>query len=493
MLGTGLAQLRFAASLIFGFPFSTWALDKLVDAALRTHAEFGSLGSGAGELTGGPELDDETRREFQARRFRAVLKRATSDTAYYGSWLPGLGIDLQHLGFEDIVSIPITPKSALRDDPDAFVRRTARPVLQAMTTGTTGRPTYVQFSARELQVMVALSALGFLYEGTLEPDGVVHIGTSGRAVLGNLGLAGACARIGATAYLAGVIDPAETLAMLAERRALPGKKRRASVLSVYASYLGQLVETGLRLGYRPDDFGVERVLVGGEVVTDGLEDRARRLFGDVDFRENYALTETLPFGGTECEQRHLHFEPSHGLAEVRDPRTGAPASPAAVGTLVLTPFPPFRETTLLVRYDTEDIVRSLAGPLTCRLRQLPATGRVDGKLRLAVQHENGWVTPRQLLEALECIDAVPLPARCSMRPVHGGVDVEVCVRNSTPAVCRLVRESLEAHAVPVIDLRLVEDPRLLSKPLPCRADLREVRFDHEADATPASSLHEVAA
>jgi phenylacetate-coenzyme A ligase PaaK-like adenylate-forming protein len=401
MLGTGLAQLRFAASLIFGFPFSTWALDKLVDAALRTRAEFGGLGKDAAELTGGPALDDETRREFQVRRFGSQLRRASRETAYYGSRLRDFGVDLDHVRFEDIARLPTTPKSALRDDPDAFVRRAARPVLQAMTTGTTGRPTCVHFSARELQVMVALSALGFLYEGTLEPDDIVHIGTSGRAVLGNLGLAGACARIGASTYLAGVIDPADALAMLSERRALPGKKHRTSVLSVYPSYLGQLVETGLRLGYGPHDFGLEQVLVGGEVVTNGLETRARRIFGDVAFRENYALTETLPFGGTECEQRHLHFEPSHGLAEVRDPRTGAPAAPDAHGTLVLTPFPPFRETTLLLRYDTEDLVRSVPGPLSCRLRQLPATGRVDGKLKLALQHEDGWVTPRQLLEALE--------------------------------------------------------------------------------------------
>src|SRR5262249_26737427 len=148
----------------------------------------------------------------------------------------------------------LTPKDALRADADAFVRRAAKPVVRTMTTGTTGWPTSVYFSAYELRVIVALSALGMLFDRQLSEEDVVQMNTSSRATLGNIGLAGACAHVGAVAYLTGVVDPAHTLALLSERHRLPGKKQRASVLSLYPSYLGEVVETGFQLGYKSADF-----------------------------------------------------------------------------------------------------------------------------------------------------------------------------------------------------------------------------------------------
>src|SRR5205085_11111154 len=105
------------------------------------------------------------------------------------------------------------------------------------------------------------------------------------------------------------------------------------------------------------------------------------------------------------------WEASQVLVEVIDPETGTPAQPGATGTLVATPFPPFKETTLLLRYDTEDVARPLAGPFDCSLRHQPATTNLLGKLRLAARHDGGWTYPRDVLEALEADDAVPLPAR----------------------------------------------------------------------------------
>jgi phenylacetate-CoA ligase len=398
------------------------------------------------------------------------------ETAYYGRVFRRLGLEPGRLRWEDVVVLPLTPKAALRDRPEEFVRVDARPFLWAMTTGTTGRPTSVAFSARELRVIAALSAIGFMAGGQLGAEDVVHIGTAARGALGTLGLAGACAHLGATAYLAGVIEPERTLALLSEARRLAGKKARASVLSTYPSCLGELVECGLRLGYRPDDFGLERILVGGEVATTGLRVRARRLFGEVQVTETYAMTETIPFGGAPCEQGHLHFEPIHGLLEVLDPQGGAPATPGELGTLVATPLPPFRETTVLLRYDTRDAVRPLARPLACSRHAQPASGPIEGKLDLAVRHADGWTTPRDVLEALEALDEVPLPARCALHAVPGGVAVEVVARGDGAAARRAIGQSLEARGIPLRALQLVERPDQLRKALPLRCDLREAAF-----------------
>ena len=240
-------------------------------------------------------------------------------------------------------------------------------------------------------------------------------------------------------------------------------------------------------------------------MTAGLKARARRLFGPVAFDEGYAQTETWPLGGVRCAAGHLHFEPSRGLVEVlalpdgrpRAPRGAppapaaagvpapAPAAPGAPGTLVATPFGPYREASVVLRYATEDVVRAVAGPPTCPLRHLPATGDVLGKLRLAVRHGPGpadWTFPRQVLEALEAAalaDAVPLPARCGVWAVPGGVAVEALVR---PGQARPRRRApggrraaggagrAPAGAAPG------GGPRPLRRPLPLRGDLRERSF-----------------
>lgn len=481
MLETAFAQLRYVASVVFGIPFSTRSLDRLVDGLLATRREFGAIGIEGAELLGGPSLDDETRREIQIRRFRTQAIRSAKETAYYGALFERLGLNPARMSYADIARVPITPKEALRAAPDAFVRRTAQPTFRTTTSGTTGRPTSICFSQRELHTYIALGALYQLLHPQVGAEDIVLLSTSARATLGNTCFAGICARVGAQVSLGGLVDPAMTLALLAEPRRLAGKKPRVSVLSTYSSYLGELVSEGLRRGYRATDFGLERVFVGSEIVTAGLKARCRQLFGDVQFAEGYGMTEPWPFGGTVCDQGHLHFESSYGLLEVLELGTGAVAGPDQPGTLVLTPFPPFRETTIVLRYDTQDVVRPLAGPFTCSLGHLPATSDLLGKLRLSVRHEHGWTFPRDVLEALEAVEEVPLPARCGFWAVPGGVAVEVAVRQATSNLRRTIERALAERDIPVQKLYILEDARQLRHPLPLRCDLRESSFSQSTD------------
>ncbi len=394
MLETGLAQLRFAASLLFGRPLSVWALERLVDAALDTRHEFGAIGPAAAEFLSGPPLDEDARREMQLRRFGTQAAVAARETPYYAGLFEKIGLDPGRLRFEEIARIPVTPKEAMRNTPDTFVRRRARPAFRTMTTGTTGRPTSTYFSAHEMQTTALLSALTFLQAGQIGPDDIVQISTSARATLGNTCFSQACQRIGAAWYLAGLVQPAQALALLAEEHDIPGKKPRTGFLNTYPSYLGELVEYGLAAGYRPADFGLERISVGGEVVTAGLKARAQQLFGAVTFIEGFGMTEIWPLGATRCAAGHLHWEPTQGLIEVLNPETSGPAQPGTAGVLVATPFGPYREASVVLRYDTEDVVAPVAGPLTCRLADWPATSDIQGKLRLAIRHDNGWTYPR---------------------------------------------------------------------------------------------------
>jgi phenylacetate-coenzyme A ligase PaaK-like adenylate-forming protein len=164
------------------------------------------------------------------------------------------------------------------------------------------------------------------------------------------------------------------------------------------------------------------------------------------------------------------------LVEVLALGTGVPAKPGEAGTLVVTPFAPYRDATVILRYDTEDVVRPLVEPPCCELRHMPATSDLLGKRRLAVRHEVGWTFPREVLEALEAVDAVPLPARYGFWAVPGGVAVEVVASAGTEATRRQIEAQLEAYGVPARRVHLVPDPAHLKHPRPLRCDLREQLF-----------------
>jgi hypothetical protein len=131
------------------------------------------------------------------------------------------------------------------------------------------------------------------------------------------------------------------------------------------------------------------------------------------------------------------------------------------------------------------------------MRQHQATSNLLGKLRLAVRHDEGypvpqspqgdcerpptagaaqgWVYPRDVLEALEAVEDVPLPARCGFWAVPGGVAVEVVAREDGLDARRRIAVALERR-VPLRGLRVVTDPASLEDPLLLRADLREHSF-----------------
>ncbi len=470
------AQARLAASLALGLPFSLRGLNHIIDGLKATRREFGPLDIHALAALQAPALDPQALHEVHLRRFRAQSSRAARETAYYRHLFAAHSLDPARLRWDDILPLPLTPKQALRDDPTAFVRSSAQPILHSTTTGTTGRPTSVYFSAHEMQTYIALGAISHLLSGEIAAEDQVLLATSTRATLGNTCFAGSCARVGALLTIGGIIDPLHSLALLAQERRIAGKKPRASVLLIYPSYLGELVEAGLSQGYRPTDFSLERILLGGEIVTAGLKTRCQELFGPLRISESYGMTETWPCTGSICPEGHLHFEPSTGLVEVCDPQTGLPTPPGGVGTLVVTPFPPYRETTLVLRYDTEDLVQTLSATPACALGHLPAVGAPLGKRALAVPSADGWVSAREVLEALEALEVVPLPARCGFWAVAGGVAVEVMVRDAGPASRRQVGEALEARGIPLRTLRLYHDLRELHHPLSLRCDLKEASF-----------------
>jgi acyl-CoA synthetase (AMP-forming)/AMP-acid ligase II len=76
------------------------------------------------------------------------------------------------------------------------------------------------------------------------------------------------------------------------------------------------------LGFGPDDFGLERVLLGGEIVSEAMQRRVREVLGPIQFVQNYGMTELVPFGASVCNQGAPALRARRGAG--RGPRTWIP-------------------------------------------------------------------------------------------------------------------------------------------------------------------------
>lgn len=455
MLDTALRQLRYGWANLTGGRVRVDDVRGLVRDLLATRAEFGVGDRDQIQEMLGTAVDLEVQRTTDSRRWRATVRKAYHETPYYKAALDRLGLAPDALTLEHSALLPPTPKSALRALPEAFISRRANPVFQAWTTGTTATPTAVWFSGYELELAAALSALSHLVNGTIASDDVVAVCISSRAELAIHNTMLSCRMIGAACCLVGMVDPAETLSRLVTPVHLPGKRPRPSVLSVNPSYLGALVQAAARQGYRPGNFGLRRILCGGEVLSDVLRRRAGQAFG-AEVQEGYGMTETFPTGAITCEEGHLHHATDQGRVEVLDPATLAPTAPGAVGALVVTPYHPYRETTLVLRLATGDLVRTLEAEPACGLARMPATSRLLGKLATSPAGQRP-LYQREILELLEAEPLVPLPCRYAVVPAADGYDLHVLAPAGDPVLLGRLEERAAGAGLPLRKLELHED------------------------------------
>jgi phenylacetate-CoA ligase len=476
MLETALTQLRYGLSLAFGKRIRIADLHRLIQDILATQAEFGPLAREQVDLLRGGGLSPESRRLVNERRLRGMAHMAYEGTPYYRELFDRIGLSSDEVKLDRLTDLPVTPKEDLRALPESFVSRNARPTFLALTTGTTGHPTAVWFSKYEIDIGIALGAIASLVTMAYGPEDVLQVNVSSRASIAVLMTIEGCQLIGTACCPVGQIEPEASLSRLAAPVHLPGKKPQVSVLTVYPSYLGALIEAGERLGYGPDDFGLERIVCGGEVLSRGLAVRAEELFG-APVVEGYLMTEIFPMGGLTCSQGHIHLTPEQGLAEVLDLDSSRAVAPGQVGTLVGTPFFPYRETTLLFRYVTGDVVRALnQDALTCELRAMPATSSVLGKAGMSVEAGDRRLFTRDFLDLLESDRDVLLPCRFAAAPARDGFDLHVLVRRQNERVARRLEGRAAEQGLPLCSLHLHEDMASMPPRAPVRADLREATF-----------------
>ena len=468
MFETGFRQLRMALGMISGRRLDTRNISRLVDDALATLAEFGEPGADAQQLLGGPMADPEERLDFARRSLRRTARRLGAQSPFYARRFAAAQVTPGELDVDRLQAIPATTKRDLIERPGEFRCAGVAGQLTTRTTGTTGRPAEIWLSQYELELWSGLGALASVIRDDLRAGDIMQVSQSSRAVAATQLAAASCRLAHAGCRLLGIVSPDDALDSLAEGG--------ATLLSTYPSYLAELVLAARRRGLGPGDFALRRVNVGGEVLSPSLARAAARVLGVPRIEDTFSMTEVIPVTGRTCSQAHLHHDLNTGLTEVLDLQAGEPAAPGALGTLVITPYFPYRDCMPVFRYDTRDVVRRLPeGPLCCELASIPATSQVLGKagdlLRLGPADV---VTPRQLIDAIEALPTEPWPARYRAAVQDGAIQLTLPAAALRGFGEAAARRHFSGHGLEV-RLTIVGDDQARSL-RHTRSDLRETTF-----------------
>ncbi|OZM83427.1 phenylacetate--CoA ligase family protein [Pseudonocardia sp. MH-G8] len=281
---------------------------------------------------------------------------------------------------EDLRKFPFTSKQMLRDSQAAappLGRHAGVDMTEVIrvhaSTGTTGKPSWVGVTRRDAAAWTDMVARAFRTMGATREDVVVH-GAGLTLFVGGLPIRDALERIGAT------MVPIGTGA--SEKAVLALESLGVTALHATPSYARYLAEHIRALGRDPKEFGLKKVLVGGE--PGGGEPEFRR---HVEQEWGAPVTEGL--GNADMAPVLFAEEPGsagmrftggrHVVVELIDPESGEPIVPedGAGGELVYTSVD--RECCPLVRFRTRDRVR-VTGLAADGAPLIRCVGRTDDML-----------------------------------------------------------------------------------------------------------------
>jgi phenylacetate-CoA ligase len=481
VFATGVRQLRLALAMVWGTPVNPQVLTALIADSLSTLAEFGEPGDDVAQLVDGPFADPAVRQEFTNRALRRTARRLERCSPFYAERFATAGVDPKRLSGDTIRGIKPTVKSDLLHRQRDLLCAGSAPVMSTRTTGSTGRPAEVWMSRYEAELWPAFAALSGLLRDEIRPTDHMQVCISSRATAAVQQNVSVCRLAGAQVRVVGVVPPDQALDALAGPAG-------ATLLATYPSYLALLVTAAQRRGLGPADFRLRRVDVGGEVLSPSLSRAAQSVLGVPLVNDTFAMTEVLPVSGRTCTAGHLHHDLNTGLVEVLALDTGEPAAPGQLGTVVITPYYPYRECMPVFRYDTRDVVRRLPdAPLECELAAVPATSAVLGKADGLLYPTPGAppVTTRTVVEALESLPTHAWPARFRASIVDGRIVLTVPEATVDGYGVAAARAHLAEHGLDV-DLRTVRiaDPRSLRR---VRADLIETTFAEDLVPQPVGA------
>ncbi|MBE5867738.1 MAG: phenylacetate--CoA ligase [Lachnospiraceae bacterium] len=319
--------------------------------------------------------------EIQLARLKATVEQNWNRVPAYRKKMEEAGVKPEDIRtLKDLAKLPFVTKQDMRDNYPFGLFAVPKEELVRIhaSSGTTGKPTVVGYTKRDLamwtECVSRIAAMG----GATKQD-VAQICFGYGMFTGALGLHYGLENIGAS------IVPSST--GNSEKQIMYMQDFGTTLLVATPSYALRLAEVAMEMGLDPKkDLQVKIGLVGSELLTDAMRAEMHKLWGDdMLVTSNYGMSELMgPGVSGECQYLEgMHINEDYFIPEIIDPKTGEVLPPGEKGELVITCI--YKEGLPLIRYRTKDVTRLIyepckCGRTTCRMENLD--GRTDDMLKI---------------------------------------------------------------------------------------------------------------
>ncbi|GEL18317.1 phenylacetate--CoA ligase PaaK [Pseudonocardia asaccharolytica] len=316
-------------------------------------------------------------RALQLRRLQWTLRHAYENVSFYQKSFDAHGVhpdDCRELA--DLAKFPTTSKADLRDNypfgmfavPPDQVRRVHA------SSGTTGRPTVVGYTERDLDVWATVVARSIRAAGG-RAGHRVHNAYGYGLFTGGLGAHYGIERLGATAIpVSGGMTPRQVQLI---------QDFRPDIIMVTPSYMLTIIDEFAKHGLDPATSSLRVGIFGAEPWTEEMRAEIEERM-DMHAVDIYGLSEVMgPGVSQECVESKdgLHIWEDHFYPEVVDPIDGVPLRDGEEGELLFTSLT--KEALPIIRYHTRDLTRLLPGTARPGMRRMQKiTGRSDDMIIL---------------------------------------------------------------------------------------------------------------
>ncbi len=384
-------------------------------------------------------------RDLQLERLRWSLKHAYDNVAHYRRKFDAAGVkpeDCRRL--EDLARFPFTTKADLRETYPfgMFAVPMERIVRLHASSGTTGKPTVVGYTAKDIAMWTQVMARSIRAAGA-RPGDKVQVSYGYGLFTGGLGAHYGAEHLGLAVIPLG--------GGMTERQVQLIGDFRPDIIMVTPSYMLAIADEMERQGLEPKDCSLRVGIFGAEPWTNELRRSIEKRLS-LDALDLYGLSEVIgPGVAAECIETKdgLTVWEDHFYPEVIDPASGAPLPDGEKGELVFTSLT--KEALPVIRYRTRDLTRLLPGTARTMRRMEKVTGRSDDML--IVRGVN--VFPSQIEELILKQPGLS-PHYVLELSKDGPLDhLTVLVESSDEAAAKSLRHDIKAYAGVSADVKIV--------------------------------------
>jgi phenylacetate-CoA ligase len=308
---------------------------------------------------------------LQLERLKWSLNHAYENSPVYRRKFDEAGVHPSELTtLADLARFPFTTKKDLRDSYPFGMFAVPQDRISRIhaSSGTTGKPTVVGYTARDIDTWANLVARSIRAAGA-KPGDKVHVSYGYGLFTGGLGAHYGAERAGLTVIPFGGGQTEKQVQLIQDFR--------PDIIMVTPSYMLSIADELERQGVDPASCSLRIGIFGAEPWTNDMRHAIEKRMG-IDAVDIYGLSEVMgPGVASECVETkdgptiwEDHFYP-----EIIDPETGEVLPDGELGELVFTSLT--KEALPIIRYRTRDLTRLLPGSARTMRRMEKITGRSD--------------------------------------------------------------------------------------------------------------------